>query len=256
MFYSAEQAWQDAVVRNAQALKVLWRSFSRLLAVYGGVEGPEVSFRVPRSVHATILRVLRPAESALRRLIVIAARHVTVDHVNKAPVMLPPGEVSPPGKRSVTGALRLQRLGSRRLVFQLFDPRMRPGQRHVTYVSSGPRVSFIAPDPPFTPLAVRPVDRSRDAEPEHQISARRMCLRLQALTAALGDLPKQARRLAVWRLRRESAKRPTFISPLRPGRPPGFRKVPMFDVDLVLDECHRYADGVLTARRAGPPNTS
>jgi hypothetical protein len=248
MFFTSEQAWQDAVVRNAQALRAIVAQLFGLLAVYGGVQGPQVSFRVPRSVHATILRVLRPAESALRRLIVIAARHVKVE---TAPVMSSPGDVSPPGTRPVTAARRLQRL-----VFQLFDPRMRLGQRHVTYASMVPRVSFIAPDPPFSPLAVRPVDRSREAEPEQQISVRRMCLRLQALTAALEDLPKQARRLAVWRLRRENAKRPTFTSPLRPGRPPGFRKVRMYDVDLVLDECHRYADGVLTARRAGPPNTS
>lgn len=235
-------------MRNAQALKVIVAQLFAVLAVYGGVQGPEVSFRVPRSVHATILRVLRPAESALRRLIVIAARHVKVE---TAPVMSPPGEVSPPGKRPVTGARR-----SRRLVFQLFDPRMRLGQRHVTYASIVPRVSFIAPDPPFTPLAVRPVDRSRETEPEQQIGVRRMCLRLQTLTAALEDLPKQARRLAVWRLRRETAKRPTFISPLRPGRPPGFRKVPMFDVDLVLEDCHKYAGGVLAERSAAPPNTS
>ena len=257
MFYSSEQIWQDAVVRNARALTVVVAQLVGLLAAYGGVGAA----RVPRAVHATVLRVLRPAEAALRRLIVIAARDVMVAMVGK---MSPP--VSKECAVSVVRSQRLrlqrlglQRLGLQRLAFQLFDPRMRLSnfvQPRVAYAKFSPRVSFIAPDPPFVPFAVQPLEPSRDPEPEKQISARRMCFRLQALSAALADLPKQARRLAAWRVRRANGQRPSFTSPLRPGRPPGFRKVPMFDIDLVLDECHRYADGVLASQRTAFANTS
>ncbi len=243
MFYSAERVWQDAVVRNTEALRLIVAQLVAMLAAYGAAK----AIRVPRAVHSTVLRVLRPTESALRRLIVIAARDVKME-------ISPPRETPLVSKGRGTGTRRPQRLS-----FQLFDPRMRPGDFRrvpVTYASTALRVSFISPDPPFVPFAARPVEHSRDPEPEKQIGARRMCFRLQALEAALADLPKQARRLALWRLRREMGKRPTFTSPLRPGRPPGFRKVPMFNIDLVLDECHRYAEGVLSARRAAFANTS
>ena len=252
MFYSSEQIWQDAVVRNARALTVVVAQLVGLLAAYGGVG----AVRVPRAVHATVLRVLRPAEAALRRLIVVAARDVMVAMVGKK--SLPISKVRAVSVRR-SQRLRLQQLGLQRLAFQLFDPRMRLstfGQPHVTYAKVSPRVSFIAADPPFVPFAVKPLEPSRDPEPEKQISARRMCFRLQAFSAALADLPKQARRLAAWRVRRANGQQSTFTSPLRPGRPPGFRKVPMFDIDLVLDECHRYADGVLAARRTALANTS
>ena len=43
-----------------------------------GLEGEAVVGRIPHPVHRAVLRVLRPAESAMRRLIVIAARGLVV----------------------------------------------------------------------------------------------------------------------------------------------------------------------------------
>ncbi|HUQ37258.1 MAG TPA: hypothetical protein VM144_12865, partial [Aestuariivirga sp.] len=72
-------------------------------------------------------------------------------------------------------------------------------------------------------------------------SAVRLTRRLQALKLALDDLPRQAKRLARWRVRRENAKTPKFKSPLRPGRPPGHRREPTHEVDEILTECHELA---------------
>jgi hypothetical protein len=69
----------------------------------------------------------------------------------------------------------------------------------------------------------------------------RLTRRLQALKLALDDLPRQARRLARWQVRRETAKTPKFRTPLRPGHPPGHRKKPVHDVDDILTECHGLA---------------
>ncbi len=73
------------------------------------------------------------------------------------------------------------------------------------------------------------------------VSATRLNRRLQALKPALDDLPRQAKRLARWRQRREARPDPKFKSPLRPGRPPGYRRKPIHEVDDVLAECHWLA---------------
>jgi hypothetical protein len=82
------------------------------------------------------------------------------------------------------------------------------------------------------------------------VGAERLSRRLQALKLALEDLPRQARRLARWRVRRETAKNPKFKSPLRPGPPPGHRRKKVHEVDEVLAECHWLA------RDAMKPDTS
>ena len=59
--------WARAIERNSEALKGIVETLFAMLGL-----APVV--RLPRSVHSAVLRVLRPAESAMRRLIVIAAR--------------------------------------------------------------------------------------------------------------------------------------------------------------------------------------
>ncbi|MGB8313201.1 MAG: hypothetical protein WCE69_01820, partial [Aestuariivirga sp.] len=65
--------------------------------------------------------------------------------------------------------------------------------------------------------------------------------RLQALKFALDDLPRQARRLARLRLKRENIPTLKFKTPLRPGPPPGRRKKPIHEIDEILIECHELA---------------
>ncbi len=231
MFTSAQHIWDASVERNTAALRVVVAELVGLLGAYGGME----AVRVPRVVRSIMLRVLRPAEAALRRLIVIAARDVRVDFL--------PRKTKP--LQSVTGE-GLSRTSTprvpSRMPFQLIDPRRRSGQRHVAYTSSNPRVFVVEAAAPFSPLSQIPVSPPLQ-EPENLAGARRICQRIHALVAALEDVPRQAKRLARLRAWREHRK--SFFSPLRLGKPPGHRKVPVDDVDYILAECHDYARAVL-----------
>ncbi|MGB9142249.1 MAG: hypothetical protein WCB71_08630, partial [Aestuariivirga sp.] len=66
--------WARAIERNSEALN---RIITVLFAMLGLVGDAAVG-RIPPSLHSAVLRVLRPAESAVRRLIVVAARGVVV----------------------------------------------------------------------------------------------------------------------------------------------------------------------------------
>jgi hypothetical protein len=77
--------------------------------------------------------------------------------------------------------------------------------------------------------------------PDGLVGAVRLTRRLQALKLALDDLPRQARRLARLRAKRENMPSLKFKSPLRPGRPPGSRRKPVHLVDEILAECHWLA---------------
>jgi hypothetical protein len=62
---------------------------------------------------------------------------------------------------------------------------------------------------------------------------------------ALDDLPRQARRLVRLQERRAAdpdlAPAVKFKPPLRPGRPPGYRRKPVHEVDEILADCHWLA---------------
>ena len=73
--------------------------------------------------------------------------------------------------------------------------------------------------------------------PDGLVGAFRLTRRLQALQLALDDLPRQAKRLVRWQERRKASPSPKFLSPLRPGHPPGYRRKPIHEVDEVLIEC-------------------
>jgi hypothetical protein len=192
--------WDLAIKRNSKALKgIIEVLFAQL-----GLAGEATVTRIPRSVHSAVLRLLRPAESAMRRLIVIAARGLVV---KLKPAASRPMPAEPIGKG-----------GHSRPSFQLFDPRK-------NFAFRRRRTARRIPAPP----------------PDGLVDAERLSRRLQALQFALEDLPRQARRLARWRLRRENAPSPKFRSPLRPGRPPGYRRKPVHQVDEVLAECHGLA---------------
>jgi hypothetical protein len=216
--------WELAIKRNSEALKGI---IDTLFAMLGLIGGTMVS-RIPQDLHRAVLRLLRPAESALRRLIVIVARGLVVKLVPSRP--MPAGKVIGKG-------------GNSRPSFQLFDPRKnfnRPRRR--TFARIGPRIHVFGYDPRVVALfpAPPPVDEP-PPPPDGLVNAERLSRRLQALKSALDDLPRQAKRLARWRLRREKAINPKFKSPLRPGRPPGHRRKPTHEVDEVLIECHGLA---------------
>jgi hypothetical protein len=234
MFPSVQQIWDKAVERNRLALQGVVAQILGVLAAFGGADVA----RLPRGVHATILRVLRPAESALRRLIVIAARNVSV---KPGPV---PDAVTKATKRS-------PRKQASQMMFPLIDPRKKFRQQRASRKANVPRIYFIAPDAPFVPFAPQPsnpFERLADVAKDRTIGARRICLRIRAFAAALDDIPRQAMRLARLRMRK-----PNGLRPLRPGKPPGHRKILHYEIDRILSECHNYALGVLSEPK---PDTS
>jgi hypothetical protein len=217
--------WDLAIKRNSEALvRIVAKLFTLL-----GIAGAEMAARIPQDLHRAVLRVLRPAESAARRLIVIAARNVVV--------RLAPSRPMPAGK--VIGKGRGNSLPS----FQLFDPRKNFNRSRLRAFSRiGPRVRVIGYDPRVVALFPAPPPAVElPPPPDGLVNAERLARRLQALKSALGNLPRQAKRLARWRLRREKMPSPKFKSPLRPGRPPGHRRKPTHEVDEVLIECHGLA---------------
>ena len=219
--------WDLAIKRNSEALKGIIAALFAML----GLSGEAVAARIPQPLHRAVLRLLRPSESAVRRLVVIVARGLVVKIAPSRP--MPKGHIIGKGG------------GHRSPSFQLFDPRKNFAelrQHRVKYAKNPPRIHFFGSDPRVAALwpARQPV-AAPAPPPDGLVNAERLTRRLQALKSALEDLPRQARRLARWRMRRENAKTPKFKSPLRPGRPPGYRRKPVHEVDEVLIECHGLA---------------
>jgi len=226
--------WARAIERNSEALTAIVAALFAMLGLAGG----DTVAKLPRSIHSAVLRVLRPAESAMRRLIVIAARGLVVKLAPSRPMPKPAGPI---GKG-----------GPSRPSFQLFDPRKNfASGRRRRFTRNPPRIHIFGSDPTVAALwAARRPAADPAPPPDGLVNAERLTRRLQALKLALEDLPRQARRLVRWRLRRENAKAPKFKSPLRPGHPPGYRRKPLHEVDEVLIECHGLACDAMR------PNTS
>jgi len=222
--------WDLAIKRNSAALiEIVADLFDRL-----GFVGEETVSRIAWPAYRAVLRVLRPAESAVRRLIVVAARGLVVKPAVSRP--RPAGAV----KRKNGGYMRSAS-------FQLFDPRTRimlprrrtpkrPGPRIHMFNADNELVTIWPPPRPATNSASRPPPAA-----DGMVSAARLVRRLEALEAALSDLPRQAMRLARWRMRQEKSPSPSYKSPLRPGHPPGHRRRNTHEVDDLLSECHWLA---------------
>ncbi|CAN5179121.1 hypothetical protein BH10PSE7_BH10PSE7_11670 [soil metagenome] len=219
--------WNRAIAINQSALI---RIVAMLIAMVG-LTAEGMAARLPRPLYYKALGVLRPAEAAVRRLIVIAARGIAV---------------KPSARRPVPGGVAVTARGRARVSFQLFDPPwrfdMRPrytGPRpepRISVLGAGPLVPLFQPQRMCVPEA---------APDDGMVSAGRLGRRLAAIRMALENLPCQVKRLARWRARRDWMARPMVRSPLRPGPPPGHRKKPKDEVHRVLRECHALARDAL-----------
>ena len=218
--------WEHAIKRNSEVLAGIVETLFVMLGLVGEATVSRISWPAYRAV----LRVLRPAESALRRLIVVAARGLVVKPM-----------VSRPRK---AGAAKPRKKGVLRVPsFQLFDPQPRivfPRRR--ISKRAVPRIHFFNTDGEFITIGppIRPAKASTPARAKSadgMVNAARVIRRLEALDAALADLPRQAKRLVRWRMREEKSENPSFKTPLRPGRPPGYRRRAVHLVDELLSEC-------------------
>lgn len=167
---------------------------------------------VARHVHSAILAKLRPAESAVRRLIAVAARGLVVTPGAKragpvGPVPKGSGEAVPP--------------------FALFDRRRRVGPFEKRVPGHGPGVRGLDGLDPAPPASRAPL-------PDDPVAVARVSQRIAALRHALDTIDAQARRMVRGMARRG-------IRPMRPGRPPGHVERGKREIDIVLAECHLLA---------------
>ena len=222
--------WALAIERNRlPLLRIVAGLFGMI-----GFDGKAVVSRVSRPLSQAVLSVLRPAEAAVRRLIVVAARGIALKPQAQRPKR---------AQRIVASAAR-----QTRATFQLFDPRRAlvvARRRRVAGTGCEPRIRFI--DVGFDPRIplFRPAQRVEADAPapqeDHTIDAAPLCRRLAAIRAALDDLPRQAQRYARWRARPAETRRPQRHDALRSGPPPGLRPRKTREVDEILAECHWLA---------------
>jgi hypothetical protein len=210
--------WTRAIEINRDALTCIVAELLMLLVRQGGVQ------RLRRVVYEEIARLLLPAESAVRRLIVMAARGLVVPAARSRP--MPEGLVI--AAKGGTGA-----------AFQLFDTRKQFGNDEQASAITGPRIRMIdvpSPRDQFLKLFIRPDDGLCS-----EADTRRVSQRLAVLKRALEQLPREALRMARWLKRRSLMERPVFTRPMRPGRPPGHVVRSRDELHAVLLECHALA---------------
>lgn len=227
--------WAGVIERN----RALLAPVIAALFVLAGISEGGAAVTLPRRVYRAVLRILRPAESAVRRLIVIAARGLAV---------------KPCGAKAFPAALLAKAGAARAPGFALIDPLKRFAKPGFVWgaARSVPRICVPGlTEPDF--IAVRKAPAADDP-----LSAARLCQRLNALKRALDDLPKQARRLARWQARhsverlRSQPFKPRRLWPLRSGPAPGRRKRHVHAIDELLDECHSMA--LCACEKPRPPN--
>ena len=252
--------WELAIRRNREALERILVALFALVGLDGDPhpEGPqdgqdrwlapkaegEPRMTLQRHLHAHARRILRAAESAIRRLIVIAAREIVVqprpagEEVRPDLAFLRKGSNVPAGA-DAAAAIRVP-------AFPLLDPLRKfsflPPRRGP---KSFPRISVVGFLDP-APIPQKPV-----VSPDDPVNAGSLCRRLLSSRRALANLPREARRLARWKARNKLRPGPRRVAPLRIGYPPGRRKHRIHAVDDILKECQALALDVLS-----PPNTS
>ncbi len=179
-----------------------------------------------RHMHLAILALLRPAESTLRRLIEIAAMDIVVK---------PRAKRGPPSGKIPNGA------GKRKPIFVLMDPRKEVGPpKRKTAPGFGPNVRG------FDDLDISPPGRV-EILPDDPVNAAALRRRVEALVAAMNDIPGQAKRLA---RKQAGMERPLRV--MRPGRPPGHVERGKRPIDLLLAEVHQLALMALAGMKAPP----
>jgi hypothetical protein len=229
--------WSAAIETNREALK---RVLAMLVAM-AGITGEARPATLPRKLHRLLLRLLRPAEAATRRLIIVAARGLTVEPRSRGSV---PSRLHKAGSIFVkdgvgTGiVIPYTPAPQRSRSLPLFDPLPRWSVHRLAKQAGVPRISLF--DWPRDPDPLPP-------SPDDPLNASHIHRRLETLASALDDLPRQARRFARWRdaLDHEhetaGAQNHRRIWPLRPGRPPGSLRRPVHEVHDILDRVHGLA---------------
>jgi hypothetical protein len=205
--------WPFAITRQRTALIAI---IVALMKSVGLVDGGVLT-TLPFYLYRKALAIIRPAEAAVRRLIMMAAYDMELRGV-KLRQALP-----------IVGRHRTAFPNATNFApsFNLIDP-LKP----------------YAPDGPDYSLFGQSFDESTARQITTRLNAASLGRRLLALKNALDNVQKQARRLTRWYALRDAAhkqNKPHRMSPLRPGFPPGYRKKPIHPVEEVLLDCHSFA---------------
>ena len=224
--------WDEIVEQNRGRIIA---AIAPLLAVLGF--DPRRRDEMPRYFYRALLILLRPAESAARRLIVMAARGIVVTLRLSAARAFPRGFIRNNDPERVPA-------------FFLIDPLKRFAPEGFGWakewgkdwgkVPSIPRISVPGLSTPFFPEP-KPFPSRDDV-----IDTSALVRRIRSLKSALETLPRQALRLARWRARgelaREAAKwTPGRLSPMRLGFPPGYHRTDRREIDRIMSDVHYFA---------------
>jgi hypothetical protein len=216
--------WTLAIARNRDSLLRIIVELFTLAGLtsphWGEVvqrTGEGKAATLSRHAYQTIWNILRAAESAVRRLIYLAARDLII---------------TPRAPRAAPLGLPCQRNSQRLPAFALIDPLKDFGPADLQREPAG--LHFVLPNEEMSPAL-------QYVTPPTVQERLNLCHRLLAIRSALEDLPKQARRLARWQARHRLLlqRGPCRVSPFRPGLPPGHRARATHEVDKILQECHR-----------------
>lgn len=236
----------------------LRRLVAALVAALGLDTDNPVVETLSRRMHRIGMRLLVPAEAALRRIVLMAAADrllllarrpkpvwETLAQARAAP---PAPEVPAQAQAATDNSIATDAIapGRKAPAFNLFDPLKR----------------FVPYQPfPQGGIAVF-ADSDDDSAYMHEpVPARGLCTRLLALHHALGNLDAETGRLIRWYKRRHRPDcRPRRFWPLKPGLPPGFDPHAKLDyrpeVQNILDDTARLANTLRRELDAIKPDTS
>ena len=150
--------WDLVIKRKSEALRGIVETLFALL----GLDGSDAAHRIPKSLHSAVLQVLRPAESAVRRLIVIAARGLVVKLAPSRP--MPKGKVIGKGGGSRIPAFKLA--DTRKDFPELREPRVKYAKNppRILFFGDDSRVDSLWPAPPPVAVPTPPSDGLVNAE--------------------------------------------------------------------------------------------
>ncbi|MGL4490450.1 MAG: hypothetical protein ACRCU5_13510 [Rhizobiaceae bacterium] len=213
--------WQIAIDANREKLLSI---IITLMSSLGLVKGGMLT-TLPFYLHRKALLILRPAEAAVRRLIMMAAYELELRGFNLA--RLRERGLAKRGGEGVSRAEYKENTGAHGISFRLIDPLKAFTEEAPDYTEFGPSFDEEYGSSDRTPTPATSLGR-----------------RLLALKHALDNINKQARRLTRWYAIRDEALKqnhPHRLSPIRPGFPPGYRRKPQHPIEEVLLDCHSLA---------------
>jgi hypothetical protein len=214
--------WQIAIDRNREALLSIIIVLMKSLGLVH--DGRLIT--LPFHLYRKALLILRPAEAAVRRLIMMAAYDMELRGFNLAPS----------GRGSEGRAADGEGFFSRQTSVE-------SGWHNSSFNLIDPLKPFSEESPDYSEFGLSFDDDSALSD-RTPIPASSLGRRLLALKRALDNIDKQARRLTRWYAARDAALKqnhPHRLSPLRPGFPPGYRRKPVHEIEKVLLDCHSLA---------------